>query len=115
MTRYQTEVKNGVVAVYSDSDELEIGEVETILDIIGGPSWTIRYSDWEKQQYPDLDMSDEGLTIDIIDTIHAMTFDESFVKTLRAQPGETSDPDAISPRMGLFIGRLVENLTYGVR
>ena len=115
MVRYQTEIKDGIVIVYSDTDDLEIGEVDTILEIVGGPAWTIRYSDWEKQQYPDLDMSDEGLTIDIIDTIHAMTFDESFVDTLRAQPGEAADPSAISPRLGLFIGRLVENLTYGVR
>ena len=46
-----------------------------------------------------------------------MTLGEEFVQTLRSQPVHvlTEQPDVVSPRLGLFVGRLVENLEYGVR
>lgn len=114
-TRYQTTVSDGIVSVISDSDEVVIGDVETIVELVGGPTWTITYAEQEKQNYPGLDTSDEGLMVDVVDTVHAMTFDESFVETLKAQPGEPISNDAVSPRLGLFAGRLLENLAYGVR
>lgn len=116
MTRYGTTVEDDIVYVDADMGRIEVGDVSTIIELVGGSSWTIEYADAEKDRYPDLDTSDEGLTIDVVDTIEAMTFGEAFVETLAAQPatGE-DDPTAVSPRLGLFVGRLLENLEYGVR
>ena len=46
-----------------------------------------------------------------------MTVGPAFFEALKAQPGESpfADPDAVSPRLGLFVGRLLENLEHGVR
>lgn len=116
MTRYTTTVADGTVYIDGDIERIEVGELETIIDVVGGPAWTIEYNDEDRRRYPNLDMSDEGLTIDVRDTIEAMTFDARFVKTLKAQPHETPDEsDELSPRLGLFTGRLLENLEYGVR
>ncbi|MFB6354478.1 MAG: hypothetical protein ABEJ92_10385 [Halobacteriales archaeon] len=117
MTRYPLAVEDGTVYVRADRDDLEVGDLDTIIDIVGGHAWTIRYDDWEKQHYPELDTADEGLTVDVVDTIENMTLGDEFVATLRSQPAQvlTEQPDVVPPRLGLFVGRLVENLEYGMR
>ncbi|AGN01604.1 hypothetical protein L593_08295 [Salinarchaeum sp. Harcht-Bsk1] len=173
MVRYETVVEDETVYVATDEDRLEIGELATIVELVGGRAWTIEYSDREKQAHPELNTADEGLTVDVVDTINAMTFGEAFVETLAAQPGASTarhggegdaadgggaiddqadgdddigyeeggwgdtddeasggDPtgdearggndiddeaDGVSPRLGLFVGRLLENLEYGLR
>lgn len=115
MTRYETTIAENRVYVETATTIIEVGDIDTIIEVIGGPSWTISYSDHDKRAYPHIDTSDEGLTIDVVDAINAMTFDESFVETLAAQPTTAPSPEAISPRLGLFIGRLLENLEYGIR
>ncbi|MFB6189394.1 MAG: hypothetical protein ABEI57_05890 [Halapricum sp.] len=116
MTRYPTVVEDGTVYVGRDEDRLKIGPVEEIVDVVGGPAWTIRYTEAEKQRHPEMDTSDEGLTVDVVDMLQTMTHSERFVQTLSAHPAEvqTDDPDAIAPRMGLFVGKLLENLENGV-
>ena len=117
MTRYPMLVEAGTVFVQTDVGTIEVGDLETIIDIIGGHAWTIHYDEWEKRQHPGLDTSDEGLTVDVVDTIENMTLGRDFVKTLRAQPSRvlTEQPDVVPPRLGLFVGRLIENLEYGMR
>lgn len=115
MTRYETTIEGSTIYVTTERGGLEVGTTEEILDLIGGPAWTIRYSDAEKQRYPDLDTTDEGLTVDVVDTISAMTFGERFVDVLTSQPVSTDGPEEVSPRTGLFVGRLLENLEYGIR
>jgi hypothetical protein len=48
--------------------------------------------------------------------IAAMTHGESFVETLRAYPVEVDadSGDPLSPRLGLFVGKLLENLETGL-
>ena len=114
MDRYGTEVKDGSIYVGIPDGRLEVGDVEDVHATIGGPSWTITYSEEAKQRHPDLDTSDEGLTVDVVDIVNAMTHSERFVETLAAQPAEPTSGDDISPRLGLFVGKLLENLESGV-
>lgn len=114
MTRYETSVEDGTVYVGSSDGHVEVGEVAEILDLVGGPAWTISYTAAEKERYPAMDTSDEGLTIDVVDVIHAMTHGEKFVRTLAAQPTESPTEEGTSPRLGLFVGKLLENLENGV-
>lgn len=113
MTRYETYVDDGTIYVYTGDGPLKIGPVEDAVDVVGGPAWTITYPAEIRERHPTLDTSDEGLTVDVVDIIHAMTHSERFVSTLAAQPAETADGD-ISPRLGLFVGKLLENLESGV-
>lgn len=116
MVRYETTIVDDTVFVTDGEDRIPVGSLDRILEVVGGPAWTITYSEYEKTHYGDLDTSDEGLTVDVVDTINAMTFDEGFVETLRAQPPDpVTDEEDMSPRLGLFVGRLFENLEYGVR
>lgn len=114
MVRYDTYVEGGTIYVGTDDGPLEVGDVDSAMDVVGGPSWTITYSEELKERHPGVDTSDEGLTVDVVDMIHAMTHSERFVETLAAQPVEPSEGDEISPRLGLFVGKLLENLESGV-
>lgn len=114
MTRYETRVDDGIVYVGTDDGYVAVGEVTEILDVVGGPAWTISYTDTEKERHPSMDTSDEGLTVDVVDVIQAMTHGEKFVQTLAAHPAEVSPDGEISPRLGLFAGKLLENLENGV-
>ena len=114
MTRYNTHVEDGTVFVGTDDGLLEVGEVDAVLDVVGGPSWRISYSEEERQRHPRMDTSDEGLVVDVVDMMQAMTHSERFVETLAAQPVEVQGEDEVSPRLGLFVGKLLENLEGGV-
>jgi len=114
MNRYGTDVEDGTIYVGTADGRLEVGDVEEALSVIGGPSWTISYSAEARDRHPNLDTSDEGLTVDVVDMINAMTHSERFVDTLAAQPVEAPREDDISPRLGLFVGKLLENLETGV-
>jgi hypothetical protein len=88
--------------------------VDDALSVVGGPSWTITYSEEAKERHPEMDTSDEGLTVDVVDMMQVMTHSERFVQTLAAQPSDAPDDEDVSPRLGLFIGKLLENLESGV-
>ena len=114
MTRYDTFVDEGTVYVGSEDGQVKVGDVEDILDVVGGAAWTITYTDAEKERRPGMDTSDEGLVVDVVDMIQAMTHGEKFVRTLEAHPVETAAADEMAPRTGLFVGKLLENLENGV-
>jgi len=114
--RYGTVVDEGRVYVRTPDGTVEVGAVETILEAVGGPAWTIEYSDWHRKRYPELDTADEGITVDVVDAMAAMAHDEAFVESLRALPAEdaATGDDGLSPRTGLFVGRLMGSLQTGL-
>ncbi len=114
MSRYETHVEDGTVYVGTADGLLPVGPVDDVLDVVGGPAWTISYSDEAKARHPGIDTSDEGLVVDVVDMMQAMTHSERFVETLAAQPAEPPGDAEVSPRLGLFVGKLLENLESGV-
>lgn len=113
-SRFRTVVEDGTVYVERE-DRLAVGTLAAIVGAVGGRAWTITYDDWEKERYLEMDTSDEGLTVDVVDMMQAMTHSERFVDTLRAHPLDTPEgDDALAPRTGLFVGKLLENLEHGV-
>jgi hypothetical protein len=114
MPRYETDVEDGTIYIQTGDGRLAVGPVADAVDIVGGPAWTITYPPEVTQRHPGLDTADEGLTVDVVDIIHAMTHSERFVETLAAQPADPASGEEISPRLGLFVGKLLENLESGV-
>jgi hypothetical protein len=109
--RYGTVVEDGEVYVQTDDGLLWVADLDAVVAAVGGPAWTISYSDWERERY-DLDTSDEGLTVSVADIAAAMEHGERFVETLAAMPA--TGAEGLSPRAGLFVGKLLENLQSGV-
>ena len=111
--RFGTRVENGQVYVDTPDGELRVGELAQAVELAGGPAWTIEYSEWFRRRHPEVPTSDEGLVVDVADMTAAMTHDRRFVETLAAQSPEPRE-DGVSPRMGLFVGKLLDNLQFGV-
>lgn len=113
--RYGTTVREGRVFVThpDGSEAFQVGTVDAVLRLVGGPAWTIEYADWQRERYPDLDTADAGITLDVVDVMAAMTFAPPFVESLRALPTDSSTGD-VSPRLGLFAGKLVAELQGGL-
>lgn len=114
MHRYETVVDDGAVFVDTPEGRLLVGDLDRVIAAVGGHAWTISYADWEREEYEDLDTADEGLTVDVVDMMRAMTHSDSFVESLRAQPTEPQREDDLSPRLGLFVGKLLANLENGL-
>lgn len=114
MGRHSIHLHDGSVFVGAASDSIWVGDIETILELVGGPAWTISYTTRQKQQYPDLDTADEGLTIDIVDFINGMSINETSREVLEKLPDEPCHESDVPPRTGLFIGWLLEELETGL-
>ena len=112
--RYETVVEDGHIAVATGEGELHVGRIENVNGLLGGPAWTITYSEAQKRRYPDLDTADEGLTVDVVDMINNMRLERGFVESLRVLPDEPVEDRAVSPREGLFVGRLLDELETGL-
>ncbi|WP_324662388.1 hypothetical protein [Haloarcula sediminis] len=114
MARYETFVEDDTVYVGTPDGKLAVGPLDDVVTAVGGPAWTITYAESQKEHYPQMDTSDEGLVVDVVDMLSAMTHSEQFVETLAAHPTTVPEADTISPRAGLFVGKLLENLENGV-
>ena len=114
MARYETFVEGDTVYVGTPDGRLAVGPLADIVTAVGGPAWTITYAESQKERYPHMDTADEGLVVDVVDMLSAMTHTEQFVETLAAHPRTVPQEDTISPRAGLFVGKLLENLENGV-
>lgn len=113
--RFDTFVRDGVVFVGGPDGPVRVGPLDRVVDLVGGPAWTVEYSDWHRRRYPDLDTADEGMVLDVGDALRALTHDRAFVAELEALPAEPLSPgDEMSPRVGLFVGRLLGDLQTGV-
>jgi hypothetical protein len=114
VARHRTCLLDGAVYVGAGRDAIWVGDLTDIICLVGGSAWTITYSERQKRRYPDLDTSDEGLTIDIVDFINDMRIEDSFRDILTRLPAEKQHHDGVPPRTGLFTGRLLEELETGL-
>lgn len=112
--RYETVVDDGDVFVRTGDGRLRVGSLDEIVSLVGGPAWEITYTDRQKRRYPDLDTSDEGLVVDVVDIVHAMVLDEGFLAALETLPADPGDETDVAPRTGLFVGRLLGYLETGL-
>ncbi|WP_247009150.1 hypothetical protein [Halorientalis litorea] len=115
MRRYETVVEDGTIYIDAPDGHLPVGDLDTVIDAVGGHAWTISYADWERERYENMDTSDAGLTVDVVDMMEAMTHTEAFVEALETHPADAPEgTDTLSPRLGLFVGKLLSNLENGL-
>jgi len=113
--RYETHVEDGTVYVDADIGRVEVGPYHDLLDHFG-EEYQIEYRDWEKERY-NVSFADEGMTIDVRETVEAMTHSGEVVEWLREKPTEPN-PDAYfngGRRMALFAGFVSDALDNGPR
>lgn len=112
--RAETVIADGQVYVRTVDGRLRVGALEDIVALVGGPAWEITYTERQRRRYPDLDTSDEGLVVDVVDIVNAMVLEEGFVDALATLPADPVREADVAPRTGLFVGRLLGHLETGL-
>lgn len=89
MERYGTVIEDGILSLESGEDRLVIGEIDHIVDLIGGETYTISYDSDYSQTVDWLDLEDDNtLSFDVRETIDDVDFPEPFVSELAAREAE---------------------------
>jgi len=84
MEYYRTRIDEGTVYLETDDGELEIGELDDIIDVIGGETYTITY-DKQQQTQSWLETSDDGeMSFDVRDTIEKVPHQQEVIEGLQA-------------------------------
>lgn len=108
-TRYETKIEDGTL--YVDTPEggwLEIGPVDGVVDLLGGETYVLEYTE-EQASAAWLNTDDDAtLTIDIRETLDRMSYDEEFVTNLSNCPVDETGTEGYPKRTELFADLLRE-------
>lgn len=86
MRRHETRLADGTVEVEYDGGWLAIGDLDDIVAIVGGPTYTLEYDD-EQASVPWLSTDpDNTLTFDVEETVLSMTHRTEFVEEVADRP-----------------------------
>lgn len=108
MKRYDTRINDGTLYIEDDEDDLEIGTMDDICEILGGESYTIEYNE-EAQAAGWLQTDEDGtITFDIPETIDELDYDKTFVQKMVAQPIDQMTPEGYPLRTVEFADLMAE-------
>jgi hypothetical protein len=108
MERYETRIENGTFSIEGQSGWLQIGEMETICDLVGGETYTIEYDD-KAQTVGWLDTAADGtITFDVCETLAEMSYDEEFVGNLANIDRDATDEEGNLLRAAVFADMMTE-------
>ena len=106
MKRYDTKVSDETIRVQTDEEWIEVGDVGTVVELLGSPTYTITYDHPERYDWLDTD-EDGRMTFDVVETIDSYTFDADFVNELASTPMERRN-DGVPKRTALFADLLAD-------
>ena len=101
MRRYDTRVENGTLFLESDGEDVEIGRMDDVCEMLG-ETYTLEY-DEKAQTVGWLRTDDDGtITFDVRDTIEDMDYDETFVDRMRDESVDQTNEDGYPERTAAF-------------
>lgn len=84
MKRYETRIEGGTVFLETDDGQLEIGDLDAIVDVVGNETYTISYDERQRTQAW-LDTDEEGkITFDVREAVADMSHRGEVVERMRA-------------------------------
>lgn len=102
MERYDTRIDDDTLFIEVGDQDLEVGALEDICEIVGGESYTIEY-DKKAQATSWISTDDDGtLTFDVRETLADMDYNETIVEKIADQPIDATDPDGYPIRTARF-------------
>lgn len=84
MKRYETHVEGDMVYLETDDDILEIGDLETIVDVIGNDTYTVSYDEKQRTQAWLATDEDGKMMFDVRETIADLSHRREFLDKMRA-------------------------------
>lgn len=108
MNRYETRITDGTFSIERQNGWLQIGEINTIIELTGGDTYTIEY-DEQAQTVSWLDTAADGtITFDVQETLEGMSYDEEFVSNLADVDLDATDVDGYPLRTAVFVDMMTE-------
>ncbi|WP_435102913.1 hypothetical protein [Halarchaeum sp. P4] len=110
VTRYQTKIEDETFAVETDDGWLEVGDVEDIIDLFGGETYVLEYSDKQASvAWLDTD-EDNTITVDVRETMETMSYTDDFVSKLASTPLDEETDEGYPKRTDLYVALMREIL-----
>ncbi|WP_435366122.1 hypothetical protein [Haloarchaeobius sp. DYHT-AS-18] len=110
-TRYRTKIEDGVFSVEQDEGWLEVGPMDGIVDLLGGETYTLEYTNKQASAaWLDTDESNT-ITIDVRESLAEMSFTDDIVSNLLNTPledGESGYPKRTELFADLF-GKILDS------
>ena len=108
MRRYETRIEDDVLSVETDDGWLEIGAMDTLVELFGGETYVIEYDERE-QAVSWLDTNADGtLQIDVRETLADLSFDAEFVNHLEQTTNDEETPEGYPKRAAFFVDMLTD-------
>ena len=108
MRRYETRIEDGVLSVETNDGWVEIGAMDTLVELFGGETYAIEYDERERAvSWLDTD-ADGVLEIDVRETLGDLSFDTEFVDHLERTTNGEETPDGYPKRAAFFVDMLTD-------
>lgn len=109
-TRYETKIEGETFSIESDEGWLKVGPMDAVLDLLGGQTYTLEYTDRQSAvSWLDTD-EDNTLTIDLRERLSEMSYTDDFVTNLENCPLDESGESGYPKRTELFADLMAEIL-----
>jgi len=103
MERYEVTVENGQLSLKRPDEEIPVGSMDDVIDIVGDPIYAIQYTE-EQQRVGWLETDDDGqITFDIRETLPRLAFGQEFAENVANTPLDKTDEDGFPARTSLFV------------
>lgn len=98
--QHETRIEDGIVYLEGPDGSVEMGPLDTIVDLVGGETYVIEYDATDAALYDWLDSDDPELEIDVRETVTSFSYPAEFVRALENVP--LKDADSSSKRAERF-------------
>ncbi|RJT07175.1 hypothetical protein [Halococcus sp. IIIV-5B] len=109
-TRYESRIKDGVFYVQSDNSWLEVGSVDNIVELLGGETYTLEYTNMEASAAWLKTTKDNTIEVNIRDVLKSMSYQGDFVTNLKNCPLNEDSTTEHPKRTELYASLMIEIL-----
>lgn len=90
-----------------DHDPIEIGSMDTVVELVGGETYTLEYEPRQTTVSWLSTDEDDTITFDVREALTDWAYTDEFVENVRNSPLETTDEDGYPVRTAVFAEMVV--------
>lgn len=106
--RYEPRIEDETLYLERDEHRLEVGPMETIVELAGGETYTLEYTDRQSAAAWLPTDDDNTITFDVREVVGEMSHTQDFVTNLEHCPIDETGADGAPKRTALFVDLLTE-------
>lgn len=108
MIRYETTVDDGHISLVHEDEQIEVGTMAAVVDLVGGETYSLSYTDAQASTaWLQVD-GDNTLTIDVPDAVERLTHTSEFATLVEDCPLDETGDSGYPRRTELFATLLMK-------